>query len=629
VAPEKKQISVFIASPGDLSPERERFRETIEKLNSGFGDGFGTNFIPLGWEDTLASSGRRSQSVINSNIDRCDIFILALNRRWGQEAPDSSYSSYTEEEFYRAFERFKAKGEPEIFVFFKRVGPESEADPGPQLQKVMEFRQSLEDSRQFIYRTFTDLDSFEKEVDLHLRSFAKGELPVSVQTGLTPLPFDATEEINRTKLALETANEKASSEAAVASDLAQQIAVDAAEAALEGKVEKARQRFSKAIQSTTNGRVLSLAFEFYFRTGDFDSADDVAKRWRASTELNSDHRGRADTALGMLHQTRGELDKALPLYQKALAAFQHSGNEELAASAYGNIGRIHQTQGRSDKAVTFFTKALTIYENLTQEEGMATTYLNLGIANSVRGEFDMAVDAYRMALELNKRLGREVGMAHTHMNWGVLYLNRKSLDKAQSMFQNALAICEKLGIKEGMANAYGNLGIVHQEQSKSSREKNKLGEAVVMYQKALDIHEELGNKEGIARTLGNLATVRQIGGDIAKAISINRQALATYKEIGSKVGIAATCRNLGNLYLELGDPKTSFMMYQEAIANYEEAGSKEGIADVHISLGILYAAQTDPENARENLIKSICLFEELGSPRAAEVQALLSRLDNE
>ena len=98
-----RNITVFIASPGDLAVERRAFRTCIDELNSGFGDGAKVTFEPLGWEDTLASTGRRSQGVINAEIDRCDVFVLAMHRRWGQEAPDAKpYSSYTEEEFHRA-----------------------------------------------------------------------------------------------------------------------------------------------------------------------------------------------------------------------------------------------------------------------------------------------------------------------------------------------------------------------------------------------------------------------------------------------------------------------------------------------------------------------------------------------
>ena len=146
-------IRVFLASPGDLAVERRAFKSQIDLLNGGFGDGAGVKFSPLGWEDTLATTGRRPQSVINGEIDECDVFVLALSRRWGQPAPDSSYSSYTEEEFHRALNRWKETRRPEVFVFFKHVDAESLADPGPQLAKVLDFRKELEKSRLVVIKT--------------------------------------------------------------------------------------------------------------------------------------------------------------------------------------------------------------------------------------------------------------------------------------------------------------------------------------------------------------------------------------------------------------------------------------------------------------------------------------------
>ena len=106
--PETRTIRAFIASPGDLAVERRAFKDVIDELNAGFGDGAGVKFAALGWEDTLATTGRRSQEVINREVDRCDVFVLTMHRRWGQEAPDAKpYSSYTEEEFHRAFARWQ------------------------------------------------------------------------------------------------------------------------------------------------------------------------------------------------------------------------------------------------------------------------------------------------------------------------------------------------------------------------------------------------------------------------------------------------------------------------------------------------------------------------------------------
>src|SRR5256712_6580144 len=103
-----RTIHVFIGSPGDLAVERRAFKDVIDELNRGFGDGAGVEFVGLGWEDTLATTGRRSQAVINREIDRSDVFVLALNRRWGQEAPDAKpYTSYTREGVPPAMDRWK------------------------------------------------------------------------------------------------------------------------------------------------------------------------------------------------------------------------------------------------------------------------------------------------------------------------------------------------------------------------------------------------------------------------------------------------------------------------------------------------------------------------------------------
>jgi hypothetical protein len=62
---DKRTISVFIASPRDLAVERRAFRDGILELNKGCGEGADVEFEALGWEDTLATTGRRNQGVIN------------------------------------------------------------------------------------------------------------------------------------------------------------------------------------------------------------------------------------------------------------------------------------------------------------------------------------------------------------------------------------------------------------------------------------------------------------------------------------------------------------------------------------------------------------------------------------
>ena len=82
----RREIKVFFASPGDLESERKVFREHIDVLNLGYGDGANVVFIPLGWEIILSSTGPRPQDLFNKLVDECDVFFLVYNQRWGQEA---------------------------------------------------------------------------------------------------------------------------------------------------------------------------------------------------------------------------------------------------------------------------------------------------------------------------------------------------------------------------------------------------------------------------------------------------------------------------------------------------------------------------------------------------------------
>lgn len=199
IAPRK--VSVFIASPGDLAVERRAFKVQVDELNKGFGSGAEVEFIPLGWEDALSNVGQRSQSVINQDVDACDVFVLVMWKRWGQEAPDAApYSSYTEEEFNRAVARFEKTGSPTLYVFLKHIDPSLMADAGPQLTKVLAFRKKLEESKQVLYRGFADESEFAREIDRHLRAFSKAPPAVpGPRKGMPILPDSVLAEIDKHK----------------------------------------------------------------------------------------------------------------------------------------------------------------------------------------------------------------------------------------------------------------------------------------------------------------------------------------------------------------------------------------------------------------------------------------------
>ena len=104
-------------------------------------------------------------------------------------------------------------------VCIRTVGTESQptckrcSDAGPQLQKVLDFRKSLEESRQVLSHGFANEAEFKAEVDRHLRAFAKGELPpANAPRDKVLLPLAVLAEVQKEKAEKEQALARAERE---------------------------------------------------------------------------------------------------------------------------------------------------------------------------------------------------------------------------------------------------------------------------------------------------------------------------------------------------------------------------------------------------------------------------------
>lgn len=152
-------IYVFLASPSDLAEERTVVRATVDSVNRAVARTLGIQLELLGWEDVLPGASR-PQELINDDVDRCQLFVGMLHKRWG--TPTGTHSSGFEEEFERAKSRHRGTGQPEIWLLLKEIPDADRIDVGPQLQRVLDFRSQITASRSLLYKEFgavTDLQS--------------------------------------------------------------------------------------------------------------------------------------------------------------------------------------------------------------------------------------------------------------------------------------------------------------------------------------------------------------------------------------------------------------------------------------------------------------------------------------
>jgi hypothetical protein len=184
---QRNVLVTFLASPSDLQDERARIKEVVARVNKVFGKTTGWQIELRGWEESLPGF-RRPQDIINREVDECDLFIGMLANRWG--TPTGDYTSGFEEEFNRARSRTLEQDSPNIWLLFRRHDPERLHDPGPDLKKVIAFKENQIGRNELLFKEFDDAEHFSELVhdmfvefllDLSHERAAEANGPTSIQ----------------------------------------------------------------------------------------------------------------------------------------------------------------------------------------------------------------------------------------------------------------------------------------------------------------------------------------------------------------------------------------------------------------------------------------------------------------
>jgi tetratricopeptide (TPR) repeat protein len=198
--------------------------------------------------------------------------------------------------------------------------------------------------------------------------------------------------------------------------------------------------------------ILTLIISTQNQTSYWKNSETLWTHTLACTSRNSVAEGN----LGAAVLQKGQVDKAIPHFQKALEI------KPNYAEAESNLGVVFLQKRQPDNAMPHFQKALEINPHYAEAES------NLGAALLQKGEVDGAIAHCVSALEIKP------DCAEAHYNFGNALLQKGQMDEATTHYQEALKI------RPRYAEAYNNLGVVFLR-------KGQLNEAINYYQQALTI----------------------------------------------------------------------------------------------------------------------------------------------
>ena len=133
------QITVLLASPGDIRAERKAVREAAESINRVSGEDQGFHLVVKGWETHTRPAAGRAQGTINDQIGPTDIFLGIMWHRLG--TPTGKAASGTVEEYERARRRHvrsRAKRKPSVMFYFRQGLPRNGAGFDPDQYKAVQ-----------------------------------------------------------------------------------------------------------------------------------------------------------------------------------------------------------------------------------------------------------------------------------------------------------------------------------------------------------------------------------------------------------------------------------------------------------------------------------------------------------
>jgi len=188
-----KRLKIFVASPGDVSQERDIVSVVVQELRRTIGDIRDVELDTVRWEThAWPDVGEDAQDVINDQIGEYDILVGVMWKRFG--TPTKRAKSGTGEEFERAYEFFTRFGRPKIMFYFRTTPfyPKDEKEL-TQIRKVLRFRKKLERLGVLFWEYDKPID-FERDVREHLirQILELTEKPVEEKPHTAPIVFMST-----------------------------------------------------------------------------------------------------------------------------------------------------------------------------------------------------------------------------------------------------------------------------------------------------------------------------------------------------------------------------------------------------------------------------------------------------
>ena len=232
---------------------------------------------------------------------------------------------------------------------------------------------------------------------------------------------------------------------------------------------------------------------------------------------------------GFSYLNLSKFEKAIEIFERALAVSREIKNRLYEGAAYTNLGAAYANTDRLDKGIEYNKKALEIQREFGARPEQTNTLLNISNSYNNSGEYEKAVTYAEEALKISREIEHRVyeGRALEHL--GSVYLNLRKYEKALEYSELALQIARKSKSLNGEAYALSGLGSIYYQLKQFDK-------AVTHLDQALKIKREIKDQTGIVNTLHQIAQTEIQRGNLEQARASAEEGIKIAESLRADLG---------------------------------------------------------------------------------------------
>lgn len=218
----------------------------------------------------------------------------------------------------------------------------------------------------------------------------------------------------------------------------------------------------------------------WMRTGAVQPALELARAIEPRLRLNGDRRLglQATNLLGALLFEAGLTSEAEDRFGELLERATEGQDDELAARASNNLGVLANVRGDRERALTCYQRALASYQRLGYIRGLAQTHYNLGMAYRELRFAEEADAHYGRAIGFAEQSGSEDVIGLAESDRGLLCVESGDPEKGEALARRARDRFAALGDPIGAAEALRVLASAHHSLGRPADAQQLLDEAL-------------------------------------------------------------------------------------------------------------------------------------------------------